>query len=195
MSRYSYHSRSDQPIARIFVDVTLPPEDLYVTHCEQSGSTLKLRFVGDLYPDAQAPEEALEIILEQLEDAPACVEFFRPLMRDEPVYLEARGNKLVVTAGTGAVLSMNPASLTIARVELNRDEMRQHMKLVQEWYLAAHHNLTKATGRMKAARDLIEESLRRTQLKSAGHGTGGTAAVLYEQQLHLLRRLLRTLDG
>lgn len=177
------------------MDTTVPAEDLYVTHCEQTGSTLKLRFVTDLHPHAPPLQQALEMTLHGLEDAPACAEFFRALMHDKPVYLETSGNELTATAGAGAVLSMNAASLTMAHAELNCDEMRQQIELFHEWNLAAQRNLTNATGRMNATRELIKESLRRTQLKAANHGTGGTAAVLYEQQLHLLRRLLQTLDG
>jgi hypothetical protein len=123
-----------------------------------------------------------------------CVEFFCDLLYTKPIYLERDVNTLTATAGAATSLSMNAAALTLSYDRLNLNELRKEVDLVYEWYLDVDRSLAKAYKRIDAIRSLTAESIRRVELKSSGHPHGGTASVLYEQQLHLLNRILHLLE-
>ncbi|WP_423194672.1 hypothetical protein [Cupriavidus sp. H18C2] len=174
--------------------IAIPPEDLYVTQCEQVGSALRLRFVCDFHPGAPRNEQVLQISLEGLGNVSTCMDFFRELLYTKPIYLERNENTLTATAGAGLLLSMNATALTVSYDRLNQNELRKEVDVVYEWYLGADRGLANAHKRINAVRSLTAESIRRIELKSSGHVHGGTASVLYEQQLHLLNRILQLLD-
>ncbi|WP_321860847.1 hypothetical protein [Burkholderia cenocepacia] len=176
------------------MDVAVPAEDMYVTACEQVGSALQLRFVYDFHPASPRDEKVLQISLEGLGDVSTYVEFFRDLLYTKPMYLERDENTLTATAGAATSLAMKATALTLSYDSLNLTELRKEVNVVSEWYLNADRSLAKAYKRIDAIRSLTTESIRRIELKSSGHARGGTASVLYEQQLHLLNRILHLLE-
>ncbi|MDN7923730.1 hypothetical protein [Burkholderia vietnamiensis] len=176
------------------MDIAIPAEDMYVTQCEHVGSALQLRFVHDLYPTSPRNEQVLQISLEGLRNVSTCVEFFRDRQYTTPIYLELDEKTLIATADAGALLSMNATALTVSYDRLNQDELRKELDLVYEWYLGADRSRANAYKRINAIRSLAAESIRRIESKSSGHAHGGTASVLYGQQLHLLNRILQLLD-
>ncbi|WP_244115147.1 hypothetical protein [Burkholderia contaminans] len=176
------------------MDIAIPAEDMYVTQCEHVGSALQLRFVHDFHPTSPRDEQVLQISLEGLGNVSTCVEFFRDRQYTTPIYLERDENTLTATAGEGTLLSMNATALTVSYDRLNQDELRKKVDLVYEWYLGADRSLANAYKRIHAIRSLTAESIRRIESKSSGHAHGGTAAVLYGQQLNLLNRILQLLD-
>jgi hypothetical protein len=174
--------------------IKIPAEDVYVVQCEQMGSSLALRFVKDFHPDAPICEQVLKITIEGVENVSACADFFRDLMHVKPIYLELDGDNLTATAGAGVVLSINASAISASYVEASPEELRKQVDWVHEWYRSAQRGLTKANARIKAVRDLTVESVRRIEVKAAGHSRDGTASILYEQQLYLLKRILQALD-
>jgi len=176
------------------MDIAIPAEDMYVTECEQVGSALQLRFVYDFHPASPRDEQVLQISLEGLGNVSTYVEFFRDLLYTKPIYLERDENTLTATAGAGTSLSMNATALTLSYDRLNLNELRKEVDLVYEWYLDADRRLAKAYKRIDAIRSLTAESIRRVELKSSDHTPGGTASVLYKQQLHVLNRILHLLE-
>ncbi|WP_027797966.1 hypothetical protein [Paraburkholderia acidipaludis] len=176
------------------MDIAIPAEDMYVTLCEQVGSTLQLRFVYDFHPASPRDEQVLQISLEGLGNVSTYVEFFRDLLYTKPIYLERNENTLTATAGAGTLLSMTATALTVSHDRLNQNELRKEVDLVYEWYLGVDRSLANAHKRLNAIRNLTTESIRRIELKSSGHAHGGTASVLYDQQLHLLNRILQLLE-
>ena len=89
---------------------------------------------------------------------------------------------------------MNASAVNVSYAEPSREELRRQVDLVHEWYLSVHRGLAKASARIKAVRDLTAESVRKVEAKAVGHGRNGTASILYEQQLYLLKRILRVID-
>ncbi|MCX4149838.1 MULTISPECIES: hypothetical protein [Paraburkholderia] len=176
------------------MDSDIPQEDLYVTQCEQVGSALELRFVLDFHPDSPPNDQVLQITLAGLDNVPTCVDFFRDLLHNKPIYLQREGNRLTATAGHGTSLSMQATTLTIRHDRLNRQELLRQVALIHDWYLAANRGLVKSSARISAVRTLISESIRRTDLKASGHDRDGLVSVLYAQQVHTLNRILRLLD-
>ncbi|AEA66100.1 hypothetical protein [Burkholderia gladioli] len=176
------------------MDVAVPVDDMYVTACEQVGSALQLRFVYDFHPASPRNEQVLQISLEGLGDVSTYVEFFRDLLYTKPIYLERDENTLTATAGATISLSMKATALTLSYDSLNLTELRKEVDVVFEWYLNTDRSLAKAYKRIDTIRGLTAESIRRIELKSSGHARGGTASVLYEQQLHLLNRILQLLE-
>lgn len=176
------------------MDIDIPQEDLYVTQCEEVGSALELRFVLDFHPESPPSDQVLQITLGGLDNVPACVEFFRGLLHNKPIYLQREDNRLTATAGHGTSLSMQATTLAIRHDQLNRKELLQQVALVHDWYLAANRGLIKSSAHINAVRSLISDSIRRTELKASGHDRNGLVSVLYTQQVNLLKRILRLLD-
>lgn len=176
------------------MEFAIPIEDVYITRCEQVGSGLKLRFVQDFHPEHSPDDQVLQLALEEVESVAECLTFFHDLMDVKPIYLQLDGNRLTAMAGAGKTLSVLARAISSSYCNMDSEELRKQVQLLHSWYCSTHDSLRDATRRIKAAHELIAELTRRTELKVPGHEPKGTASVLYEQQLHLLKRISQTLE-
>lgn len=175
-------------------DAAIPPEDLYLIHCQPFGTALELRFKTGLHLDAPPDEQVLRITLAGLENAPACADFFLGLMCETPVYLRREGNTLTATTSERHALAMSAGAITTRYVPMNQGELRREREWVYDRFLTGHRNLTNMNRRIDAVRELTAESIKRVELKASSHLHDGTASVLYGQQIDVLKRILLLLD-
>lgn len=176
------------------MDVQIPQHEVYVSYLSWNDLRITARFVTDYYPESEQPRYALCVEAFDVIDAPSAARVLEDFKSSgDPVYVGVENNALYVQGPLGNCIEIR-GTLSISNDALNVDELSKELTRAYDAYLSTDESLARSLSRIKKARDLLQEQVRRVEVKAANKAMGSTAATLYSQQLTFMRRILKTLE-
>lgn len=176
------------------MDIQIPQHDVYVSHLSWNDLRITARFVTDYFHEFEQPRYALCVEACDVIDAPSAVralEHFKSA--GDPVYVEVEDDALYIQGPLEDFIEIR-GTLSLSNDALNTDELNRDLTRAYDAYLATEESLDRSLSRIKKARDLLQEQVRRVEVKAANKATGSTAATLYSQQLTFMQRILKILE-
>ncbi|MCK6407106.1 MAG: hypothetical protein L6Q60_13985 [Rhodocyclaceae bacterium] len=169
----------------------LPDRESFVSNVEVAGSQLSIRLVCDYHPKSN--QTAYVLAACEIKNCSEAVRFLEHCKTEEAcVYAQQDGSAVVLTTESGDELRLEAQSISSSPAPFNESELTEALSRVWSWYELENQALRRSVEQIQAAQAVLIEAERRLEIKSARH-IEGTAAVLYSQQLALIRRLLDAL--
>jgi hypothetical protein len=167
--------------------LSLPDQEAFVSSVETNGATLCVRLVCDYHPESDSA--AYVVVASEPMNVQEAIKFLEQC-KSENIYLYTRqdGEAISLTTESGDALRLEAKSISSTMMPLNAEEFSQALSRVWEWYLSENQALRVAREKIQAAQTILSEVERRVEVKSSRH-LEGTTAVLYSQQISLIRRV------
>jgi hypothetical protein len=174
------------------VTLNLPGHEVFVSNVEVIGTRLSIRLVSDYHPGA---DPAVYLVsFDHPVSSESAVEFLGQC-KDESIYVYVAHDSEGVFFDTesGNRHLVKAVTITSTPTTFNEVELIEIARRVYAWYLSENKALRSAQQRIEAARSLLVEFARRTEIKASSHGANSTVTTLYSQQQELIRRVLDAL--
>ena len=168
----------------------IPSHEHFISAVSATDDGLCLRLISDVYPCTESSAFALQA--HKVQDSAEIIGFLaRVRESEESVIVHWKDNALVVVTESGDERVILADSFSGSAETLNTAELSAALSRVCEWYRFENELNGRLYARLKAVQELLQEQMRRVQLKAASHEPESSVGVLYAQQLSLLGRLLR----
>jgi hypothetical protein len=165
----------------------LPDHEVFISSVELEGLQLRFRIVCDYHPES---DQAAYIVVAN--ELPNLTEAFAFLDRCKSegtyVYIGQSGGAILLTTEPGDELHLAAKLTSLTKAPFNEAELSEALLRVWQWHVSENNALRSAHLKIHTALAVLDEAERRIEIKSSHHQEG-TAAVLYAQQLALIRRI------
>jgi hypothetical protein len=172
----------------------IPDHEHYVSAYELKDDHLFLRLTSDYYAGEDCGSFELSAkgiaqpdqVLSYLNRAKEGNQYLCALARDGGVVLaDEDGDEIIIR---GAVIEFR-------QDVWNRSESAYALAQARDQYQREYESGCRASGKVQRVRELVEEQLRRIEIKTGSHEEGSSAGILYAQHTQFLVRLLRETEA
>ena len=167
----------------------IPGHGHYISAYELNGDKAFVRLASDYY----AGEECSSFELRASGIAqPDHVFAYLSCAKEGNVYLYAseRDGQVVLSDVDGDEVVIKAQSVECQQDSWNRSESAYALAQARDQYEREYESGRRASNKVQRVRELVEEQLRRIEVKSSSHESSSAAGILYAQHAQFLNRIL-----
>jgi hypothetical protein len=172
----------------------IPGHEHYVSAHELKDDQLFLRLTSDYYAGEECGSFELSATgVAQPDQVLAYLN--RAKEGNQYLYALARDGGVVLADEDGDEITIQAATIEVRQDVWNRSESAYALTQARDQYEREYESGHRASGKIQRVRELVEEQLRRIEVKAGSHEESSSAGILYAQHTQFLVRLLRETEA